>query len=87
MFKILTFHDYHCIINEDFMPGWKHHELGCFPEKNHYPWQYYGLFWKGRKPSRKKILASIKRKTGAGPYVCGYSDLPVEFKDLEIYWP
>jgi hypothetical protein len=59
-FYIKHFNDYHDIESETY----KCEELGCYPAKNFdggYN-RYFGLFWKGRKPSLKKVVASMLRK-------------------------
>jgi hypothetical protein len=57
-FKILHFNDYHCIKSCTY----KTIELGCFPAKNHAYFRYFGLFYKGRKPSFDKVFNNIKKK-------------------------
>lgn len=57
-FKIKHFDDYHSIYSDTY----KTVELGCFPVEEFGYSRYFGLFYKGRKPSLKKILSSLKKK-------------------------
>ncbi len=58
-FKIKHFDDYH----EIFSKTYKYLELGCFPAIEDYGYnRYFGLFFKGRKPSLDKVMRSLIKK-------------------------
>lgn len=59
-FMIRHFDDYHEIRSKTH----RYIELGCWPVKNEdYGYnRYFGLFFKGRKPSATRVLAALKRK-------------------------
>jgi hypothetical protein len=64
-FKILDFDDYHSIHSEHY----KTIELGCFPPKNGGYFRYYGVFYKGRKPSIEKVMKVLDRKLKYGSFI------------------
>lgn len=56
---IKHFDDYHSIRSKSY----KYQELGCFPTKEDFGYnRYFGLFFKGKRPTLKKILKSLSRK-------------------------
>jgi hypothetical protein len=63
-FYIKSFDDYHDIIHPP--KGWKSIELGCLPQEGYSYWRYFGLFYKGRKPSLDKIWNNLKNKVSEG---------------------
>lgn len=59
---IKHFRDYHEIQSETF----KTIELGCFPTPHHGYTRYFGLFYKGRKPSVKNVYNRMLKKVAFG---------------------
>ena len=59
-FMIKHFDDYHEIRSKTH----KYIELGCFPSKDEaYGYnRYFGLFFKGKQPSIKRVVSSILKK-------------------------
>jgi len=58
-FYIKHFDDYHSITSKTY----NYQELGCFPTKDGYGYcRYFGLFFKGRRPSFDKIMQSLLKK-------------------------
>lgn len=58
-FRIKIHGDYHEIMDTKI---YKSIELGCFPTKGEMCNNYFGLYYKGRKPAIEKILNSLFRK-------------------------
>lgn len=80
-FSIRHFNDYHEIYSNTLNTI----ELGCFPVEEYGYCRYFGLFYKGRKPSLKKVMASIKKKVDFGEvahYRTGH-DIGITLSDLE----
>lgn len=82
-FFIKHFDDYHEIRSKTH----KYIELGCFPPKKDNPGycRYFGLFWKGRKPSIAKVIASLKKKidlSGENRHYFSNVDISINLKDL-----
>lgn len=75
---IRHFDDYHDIIYRDkrYDTGEKYNtlELGCYPVKDYGYNRYFGLFYKGRKPSLKRVYASMLRKVEFGENYNHYPD-------------
>lgn len=81
-FKIKHFDDYHEIRSETC----KSIELGCFPVEDYGYCRYFGLFYKGTKPSLDQVMASLKKKVSFGEfyhYRGGEHDIGITLKDLE----
>ncbi len=57
-FYIESHDDYHDIIPEN---GWKAVELGCWLTNVGYC-EYFGLYYKGRKPSLEKVFSKVSKK-------------------------
>lgn len=72
VYYIAHFGDYHDIDSDDF----KTLELGCFMPKGNYQYcRYFGLFYKGKRPSLKTIFEEMKKKVYMGSYsVNGFED-------------
>lgn len=83
-FHIKHFDDYHEIRSKTF----KSIELGCFPTKDGFGYnRYFGLFFKGRKPSLQKVLSSLQKKIPLNTVSIHYrtkEEIPeVTLEDLE----
>jgi hypothetical protein len=65
-FYIKHFNDYHQIQDDEY----KSIELGCFPPKNgdYGYFRYFGLFYKGRKPSFKTVFSLMKERVYLGSF-------------------
>lgn len=81
-YYIKHFSDYHEIQDDEY----KCVELGCFPPKRSYDFcRYYGLFYKGRRPSFKTIFPKMKKLVHIG-YFCHYrtgDDIGITEKELK----
>jgi hypothetical protein len=80
-FTIRAFDDYHEIHSETQ----KTIELGCFPEKGRGYCRYFGLFYKGRKPSVSAVIQRLKRRIDFGDishYRTG-TDISITKEELE----
>lgn len=70
-FYIRVFSDYHEIQDTE---KFKSIELGCFPSKGGWCRNYFGLFYKGRKPKLERIRNSLCRKIDFDKNFChGYT--------------
>lgn len=68
-FSIRHFDDYHEIVPAK---GGKAIELGCFPpDRGYYYCRYFGLFYKGRKPTVKQVLDRLYPKIHLGDFFVG----------------
>lgn len=83
-FFIKHFDDYHEISSKTH----KYLELGCFFVDEYGYCRYFGLFYKGKRPSLSKIMNSLKRKvcikdkeTNTCHYYTG-EDVGLTFEDL-----
>ncbi len=57
-FYIRHFDDYHEIVSKTH----KYLELGCFFIEEYGYCRYFGLFFKGKKPSLSRVMNSLKKK-------------------------
>lgn len=65
-FQIKFFDDYHEIPEYARQRGFEWHELGGFYAKKGPKYLvYFGLFWKGTKPQKQKVLNSLKALTAS----------------------
>jgi hypothetical protein len=82
-FYIKHFDDYHEIRDNEY----KSVELGCFPPKrgNYGYFRYFGLFYKGKRPSFETVFPEIKKLVYTGSFIHYRTseDITVTEKDLK----
>lgn len=64
-FYIKHYRDYHEI---EAPEGYQAIELGCFPNDDAGCCRYFGLYYKGRKPSLARVLNSLLKKVDLGEF-------------------
>lgn len=82
IFYILVHSDYHDIRDKG---EFKSIELGCFPTRDGLCCNYVALYYKGRKPSFKKIKNSLFQKVDINKnYRHGYTGDNISMTEEEI---
>jgi len=81
--SIKDFDDYH-EITENTPAGWKSVELGCFPVMKYGYCRYFGLFYKGRKPSVAKIMGILLQRVYIGEFFVNGMDASETEISLQI---
>lgn len=79
-FRIRSFDDYHEIVAK----GLKAVELGCFPQKGYDYCRYFGLFYKGRRPSFAQVWPRLRRRIDFGPVLHGYTGDDISIDEKEV---